>query len=747
MHKPFQSLTKRMVLVSITCLCFIYNYAQSFSATEIKNWKAQTDRITIIRDNWGVPHVYAKTDADAVFGMMYVQCESYFKNVESNIISRLGREAEISGKKSLYKDLFARMYIDTIKAKGFYNQCTPYMQKLCDAYAAGINFYIYMHPNEKPQLLNRIQPWVPLLNNIPGMENLNLSEADVRAMYPLPINASIAYEPLKIQEENQAGSNGWAIDGKHTFNKAPILLINPHSEFYNRIEIQLVSEEGLNVYGAPFLGEFHIWQGFNEFCGWMHTVTLSDAKDLYAEQVELRDHKRMYAYDNQWKAVDSSKIELSYKEGEKLEKVNFTIYRTHHGPVVGKKNNQWISAKTMNENVELLSVHWNITKSKTNKEFVYWLNKRVMTGTNTIYADQAGNIGYWHGNFVPLRDTSYDWTRVVPGNTSKTEWQRAHTLNELPHYFNPINGWVQNCNSSPIYGAGNFDTLISKKPSYMHPDGHTPRAMNAVRLLKQIKKVNIDSVINLANDNYLMSGQRFIPALIKAYQNCTTDSILAQLKQPIDVLKKWNYRTDTNSIATTLTVLWVERLIFLNIEKLKKPFTIENQYGVANGSTISTDSIPNQKLLTTMILVLNDLKKDWGTWEVTWGSINRYQRNTAKKDPSDNLFSYAVPATPGFMGSTNAFVSKKGKDTKKRYGVSGNTFVAAVSFGNKLEAKSILTGGSSSNENSKHFTDQAKGYINHEYKTVHFYKSDVLKNKELSYHPGAEPEIKEVKTH
>lgn len=708
--------------------------AQSFSIAEKVLWKKQASSINIIRDNWGVAHVYTNTDADAVFGMMYVQCEEYFSKVEDAIISRMGRESELKGKSAIYKDLWSRLYIDTIQAKSLYLTCDPYLKKLCDAYAAGINYYILTHPNSKPKLLNRIQPWVPLMNNIPSINNSNLTEADVKNMYPLKSLEGIAYNSfIAFKEDAQAGSNGWAISGKNTKDKNPILLINPHSEFYNRIEVQLVSKEGLNVYGAPFLGEFNIFQGFNEFCGWMHTVTLSDAKDLYLENTQPVKGGFTYEYDNTWLPVDSSTITIHFKNGKANDSVSFITYKTLHGPVVAKRNNKWLTAKTISENIELLSVHWRITKSKTFNEFKSWLDKRVMTGTNTIYADKTGNIGYWHGNFVPVRDAKLDWSLPVPGNISATNWQGVHALKDIPNYVNPLNGWVQNCNSTPLYGTGTYDSVMAKKPAYMLPDGHTPRAVNAVRQLKTIHNATIDTLLEMCHNAYLSNAAKFIPILIQSYETVGQPN---NLKEPILLLKNWNFYTDTNSIATTLSVLWVEKILQYNLAKLTRPITNEISYSISNGSNISLQNVSPALQVQLLDSVVSDLQKDWGTWSVAWGKINRFQRNDVGQEPSDNLPSLAVPAAPAFMGSINAYTSKKSKTSKIRYGTTGNTFVAVVSFGQKLKAKSIYTGGSSSNPKSKHFTDQANGYINHKYKEVNFYLSDVLKNKEISYHPG-----------
>jgi acyl-homoserine lactone acylase PvdQ len=709
-------------------------FAQAFTVAELNAWQKQAKGIEIIKDNWGVPHIYTNTDADAVFGMMYVQCEEYFSKVEDVIISRMGRESEVQGKASIYKDLWSRLYIDTIQAQQLYLKCSPEQKKLCDAYAAGINYYIYTHPNKKPKLLQRIQPWVPFLNNIPSLNNSNLTDAEIKKMYPLPVNNSISFNFNLIEKEDaRAGSNGWAISGKNTKDKNPILLINPHSEFYNRIEVQLVSKEGLNVYGAPFLGEYSIFQGFNEFCGWMHTVTLSDAKDLFIENTKSVNGAYVYEYDNNWLPVDSTKITIKYKNGNDLDSVSFITYKTLHGPVVAKRNEKWIAAKTINDNIGLLNVHWSITKSKSFNEFKSWLDKRVMTGTNTIYADKAGNIGYWHGNFVPIRDPKLDYTLPVPGNISATNWKGVHPLDEIPNYVNPKNGWVQNCNSTPLYGNGYFDTIMAKKPAYMLPDGHTPRAVNAVRLLTNIKEATIDTIIKLSHSPFLANGNKFIPTLVKSYDLIGNND---KLKDPIHTLRGWDFIADTNSIATTIAVLWVEKVLQYNLSKLKRPLTNEINYPLTNGSTISLDSISPSMQIAFLDSVINDLNKDWGTWQIPWGKINRFQRNANGVEASDSLFSLAVTATPSFMGSLNAYTSKKSKTSKVRYGTTGNTFVAVVSFGPKLTAKSIFTGGNSSNPNSKHFTDQANGYINHQFKNVNFYKSDVLKNKEVSYHPG-----------
>lgn len=710
--------------------------AQTFSPKEIDNLKKQAQKITIIKDKWGVPHVYAKTDAGTVFGMMYIQCEEFFEKVEGTLISRLGRQAEVEGEKAIFRDLWSRMYTDSLKAKELFSQTPRWLQKLCVAYADGINYYMIRHPEKKPKLIQRVEPWMVLMNNIPSLGGSNIDEDAFESFYTKVPGKSLSFRLDAAEDMNEpAGSNGWAIGPSRTKSGNAMLLINPHSEFYGRIEIQLVSKQGLNSYGAPFLGQFNIFQGFNEKCGWMHPVTLSDARDLYTETIVKKEGKYFYQYDGSQRPVDSTSITLNYKKGNELLTKTFITYKTHHGWVVSAYDGKWISLRTDDSPIDLLAMHWNKMKASNLKEFTEVVNKRQMKGSNIIYADKDGNIAYWHGNFVPIRDPKLDWKRAVDGSTTATEWKGIHSLDEIPHYLNPANGWVQNCNSTILYGTGTFDsTMFKTKPFYMFPDGQTPRAVGAIRVLSKLQNASIDDVITAAYDHFLANAARHIPALLASYDGLSSPP--TQLAGPIKILRSWDYMSDTASIATTLATLWLEKVIPLDLNPLTKPYTNEERYSITNGSNISTEPISAEKQVELLAQVVQELQKEQGTWEVPWGKLNRFQRVADGVTFSDSLPSWSVSATPGYMGSLNAFVSRKVPGAKNRYGATGNTFVAVVEFGKRLKGKSILTGGSSTDPSSPHFTDQVDGYINGKYKEILFYKKDILKGAEKTYHPG-----------
>ena len=231
--------------------------SQSFSREEISRWEKQAKNVSIIRDNWGIPHIYGKTDADAVFGLMYAQCEDDFKRVEMNYIEKLGRMSEVKGENELYNDLLIRLVIDSADAVKDYNNAPTWLKKLCNSFADGINYYLYKNSLVKPALLNRFKPWYPLLwtdGSIGAISTADINVNDLRNFYSGEPSVSIN----KNIEEELTGSNGLAFSPKITESGNAILYINPHVTFYFRPEVHMVSEEGLNAYGAVTWGQFFV---------------------------------------------------------------------------------------------------------------------------------------------------------------------------------------------------------------------------------------------------------------------------------------------------------------------------------------------------------------------------------------------------------------------------------------------------------------------------------------------------------
>ena len=723
----------------------VHLFSQSFSSKEsywtkqeIARWEKEAKNVTIIRDNWGIPHIYGKADADAVFGLLYAQCEDDFKRVEMNYIEKLGRMAEVKGEAELYNDLLIKLVIDSAAAVKDYTNAPPWLKKLCDAFADGINYYLYKNPATKPALLSRFKPWYPFLwtdGSIGAISTADVTVNDLKNFYSA--EPSVTTAENVFEEEEQTGSNGFAFSPKITASGNAILYINPHVTFYFRPEVHMVSEEGLNAYGAVTWGQFFIYQGFNEHCGWMHTSSAVDAADSYIEKVTRKNNNWVYEYYGKTKAVIQKKIAIKAKKANGIETTNITALFTDHGPIMAKKNGQWISVRADNRIMNGLIQCWQRTKAKSFEEFKKTLDLKGNISNNTVYADAEGNIAYWHGNRIPKRDNKYDWSKPVDGSISSTQWKGYHNINETIHSINPANGWLQNCNSTPFTVAGNNSPRKEDYPGYMAPDGENFRGINAVRVLSEENKYTIDKVIKAGYDRRLTAFEVLIPALLKAFgQNVHgNDPLYNKLYEPMGILTAWDFRCDENSVATTLAVEWGQKIlpaIFRTkvIDDEEADQVDKAKYFAAN--TNLNDMV--QSFSTT----IDDLNSRYGSWKIAWGDINRFQRISPD---IDNKFDDSKPSIPvGFVSSTwgmlPSFTSRTFQGTKKRYGYNGNSFICAVEFGKRITAKSLLTGGESGNADSKHFADQAMMYSKGEFKDVLFYKEDVMKHVERSYHPG-----------
>ena len=709
-------------------------FSQSFSKEEVAGWERQAKNVTIIRDNWGIPHVYGKTDADAVFGLLYAQCEDDFKRVEMNYIEKLGRMSEVKGESELYNDLLIRLVIDSADAVKDYNDAPTWLKKLCNAFASGINYYLYKNPNTKPALLTRFKPWYPFLwtdGSIGAISIADITVNELKNFYTGDPSVSIIGNN---KEGELTGSNGFAFSPRITESGNAILYINPHVTFYFRPEVHMVSEEGLNVYGAVTWGQFFIYQGFNEHCGWMHTSSAVDAADTYIEKISKKENGWVYEYDGKQRPLIQKRISIKAKKGAGIQTTTINALFTHHGPIMAKRNGQWLSVKADNRITNGLIQCWQRTKAKGFEDFKKTLDLKGNISNNTVYADGAGNIAYWHGNRIPARDVKYDWSKAVDGSTSATEWKGYHNIKETVLSINPSNGWLQNCNSTPFTVAGNNSPEKEKYPAYMAPDGENFRGVNAVRVLNEESKYNIDKVIKAGYDTRLSAFEVLIPVLVKAFENNTSSngSLYTNLTDPVTVLKNWDFRCSETSVATTLAVEWGQKISQAINRTPGKDQVDKTKNFAANAST--------EELLQPLLATINDLQNKFGRWQIQWGEVNRLQRISTD---IDNKFDDNKPSLPvGFAsaqwGMLPSFVSRTFSGTKKRYGYNGNSFVCAVEFGKRIKARSLLMGGESGNENSKHFFDQGLMYSKGQFKDVLFYKEDVVKHAEKTYHPGNE---------
>jgi acyl-homoserine lactone acylase PvdQ len=655
--------------------------------------------------------------------------------VEANYIEKLGRQSEVKGKSKLYEDLLHRLVLDSTAAKSDYVQAPEWLKKLCNAFADGVNYYLATHPAEKPVLLQRFEPWWPFMWTDGSIGAISTGGATIQELESFYSGHTVAALPPRLDDENEMGSNGFAFAPKLTQSGKAILYINPHVTFYFRPEVHMVSEEGLNAYGAVTWGQFFIYQGFNEYCGWMHTSSQADVADLYLERVKEVNGKFIYQYDGKSKPVGERDIAILVNEGGVISQKEIRTYATHHGPIVARRAGQWLSLKHHNRSAKGLEQSWLRTKARSFAEFKQVMYMKENTSNNTVYADKEGNIAYWHGNFMPKRDPKIDWSKPVDGTTSKTEWGPLHMVDEMVTIYNPKSGWIQNCNSTPATVAGEGSPYLFNFPNYMAPDAENFRGINAVRHCLDIlpKSLNIDKTILLGYNRKLPAMEYIVPALMRGLKS--TGLTNEDYVDMYEMLGQWDFESDEFSIPSTLSIETAEKMLpYIN----RTESAIMNDKGFVGKLITYCDKAPDSQLVRLLEATRQNLEMRFGTWRVPWGYLNHYQRLTGllTETFNDEKPSFPVPFAAATWGALPSFVSRQMPGSIRRYGYSGNSFICAVEFGEKVKAKSLLAGGNSNNPASPHFGDQAAMYAGGIFKQVFFYREDVQKNTKKQYWPG-----------
>jgi len=699
---------------------------------EVAAWQQRAANVTIIRDDWGIPHVHGKTDADAVFGVVYAQAEDDFNRVETNYLNAMGRLAEAQGEGEIYRDLRMKLFIDPARLKAHYEASPAWLKDLMNAFADGLNYYLHTHPHVKPRVITRFEPWMALSfteGSIGGdIERVSLGQLE--AFYgkgPQPPAGDADTEAFP----DPSGSNGFAVAPSNTAAGHALLWINPHTSFFFRAEAQMASDEGLNAYGALTWGQFFIYQGFNDRAGWMHTSSGVDNIDEYLETIVKKGDGLYYRYGTEERPLETSRITVPYKTATGMAEKTFTVYRTSHGPVVREADGKWVSVRLMQEPVKALTQSYTRTKARSYKSFRESMELHTNSSNNTIYADADGTIAYFHANFIPKRETRFDWRRPVDGSDPATEWQGVLSLDESPNLVNPPNGWIQNTNNWPFSAAGPNSPKQSDFPAYVETSGENARGIHAIRVLENRKDFTVDSLIAAAFDSYLTGFEALVPALLTAYDRTPASNPLkAKVAEPIAVLRAWDLRWSVSSVATSLAVFWGEDLGRRVAEDARKA-------GIPPGDYMATSAAARHQT-EALAAACDRLTADFGTWKTPWGDINRFQRLTGDiVQPFDDAKpSIPVGFTTSRWGSLASFGARPAKGTKKLYGTSGNSFVAAVEFGDTVRAKAVSAGGQSGDPASPHFNDQAERYATGRLRDVYFYRSQLEGHTTRQYQPG-----------
>ncbi|MFS0774400.1 penicillin acylase family protein [Sphingomonas sp. 1P08PE] len=678
--------------------------------------------VTITRDGFGIAHIHGRTDADAVFGMIYAQAEDDFPRIERNYLTALGRLAEVEGEAALWTDLRQRLFVDPADLRRDYARTPRWLRALMDAWAAGLNHYLATHPAVRPKAIARFEPWMALAfseGSIGGDIERGVDPAALAAFYggaapPAPALAAVGADAGRLVEPK--GSNGFAFGPDRSASGHPLLWINPHTSFFFRAEQQVTSDQGLDVYGAATWGQFFVYQGFNRRLGWMHTSSGVDNIDEFAVEVAERGGQLRYRYGTAWRPLRQRVVTLSVRRPDGTQGTRrFNVLATHHGPVIrrqgaGEGGNRWIAVAMLNNPLAALEQSWLRTRATTLADYLKVAERKANSSNNTILAAADGTIAYLHPQFVPVRDARFDYTKPVDGSDPATDWKGLHRLAELPQVVNPPSGWVMNTNNAPWAAAGPDTLRATDFPRYMDQFGENPRGRHALMLFDNTTRFTAATLTRAAFDSFLPLFDEQIGGLVRGHAALpATDQRARTLAAPVALLKGWDRRWATGSEATSLAVYWGEAL-----------WASEGRRAAAANvplftwmATQTTDAARVEALATAV----ERMRRDHGTWRIAWGRINRFQRlsgvpktwGTPRFD--DKAPSLPVGFTSGNFGSLASFGVERQAGQRCFYGTSGNSFVAVVEFAPEgPRGWAVSAGGESGDPASPHFDDQARRY-------------------------------------
>ena len=672
--------------------------------------------VTIHRDRWGIPHVFGRTDAGAVFGFAYAQAEDYFARLERNYIQALGRAAELDGERAVAQDRLNRALGIPRLAREEYARLDTRTRALCDAYAAGLNHYLATHPDVRPLLLTHFEPWHPL--------------AFIRYNYfqqGFVWASGVRADELQLAARSQGlddnvGSNGWVVGPSRTADGHALLFINPHLPYFGSGQVyegHVHSDEGWDFTGYTRFGFPFPYVGHNASLGWVSTDNAADHADLYLETFDDPARPLAYRYGKghrtatEW--TDTIRVRTS---AGGLEARPVTLRRTHHGPIVGVRDGHPLAVRIARLADDGWLAEWYaMTRARSVRELRRAMQPLAMLFGNVMAADRDGHIWYLYNGAVPRRDPRFDWSGAVDGSDPATEWKGYHTIDELPELLDPPSGWMDNSNGSPFHMTDRGNLERSRFPTYMVPEGDVVNARGRAgqRLLAGTPKWTFEAWARAAFDRRVVLADSAIAALERAMA-VTEDAAPGRRVAPaVDMLRSWDRVSDTASVAMTVFSLW-------------RRFLPGDQ----------DEATPPTIMVSTLAATLDSLEKRFGRWQVPWGDVSRLERvvDAAGEEPGDARPSVAWPAVHGGDGAVFTGYAAPQTGQRRLYGMAGASYVSIVEFGPQVRALAVHTFGASGDPQSPHFFDQAPLQARGEMRPAWFTPAEIRANLEASYRPG-----------
>ncbi|MCE9598139.1 MAG: penicillin acylase family protein [Spirochaetia bacterium] len=671
----------------------------------------QAKRVRIVRDEWGVPHIFGKSDADAAFGLAYAHSQDDFKFIQGAMVAARGELAMlVFSKEAIINDYYVRLFRIRERADENYEKLSPEFRGVVDGYAAGLNYYASTHPDEADgrffpaegkDVARGFIHKIPLFVGADAAMKKIASGSELKVGQPLdnPVASKDSRDDLPT------GSNSHALAGSRTEDGSVYLNVNSHQPWEGPVawyEAQIVSEEGWNMTGGTFPGAPTILHGHNEYLGWAHTVNYPDLVDVYKLEMDAA-HPGQYRFENDWKDLVKRNDPIRIDTGFFVVPFPKETLESVHGPVLEGGGNYYAVRVAGIDRMIFAAEQWyRMNKAKNLTDWKKAMHMQGLPMFNTVYADSK-NIFYIYNALLPKRNAGFNYRTVLPGDKAAALWDSYLPFEQLPTVENPPSGFIQNCNSTPFKttkGPGNPDARKFPETAGIE-DRMTNRAVRSIEILGNTNKFSFQDFLRMKWDRaYSKDGPMFrfaINPLLNEFKPVNSEE-----EQALSLLKNWNGMADDSPGAS---------LAILTYRPIWKTTDMER------------GSLPDKT--QALREAISFLKKNFGRIDVPLGQLQRMRHG---------LLDAPLYGGPDVMNAAHS-VEKDGH----LVGAAGDSYVLVVRFKpGKTESYSIHQFGNSTHPESKHFNDQAPMFLSRLLKPTVRTPAELNLRTESTYHPGEE---------
>ncbi len=661
--------------------------------------QVNTQNIEIVRDDFGVPHIFGKTDAEVAYGLAWAHAEDDFKTIQQTMLAGKGMLGKYLGKDGAPIDYVVGLLRCRELAKEKINTLSPEFTKVAQGYLDGLNSYARQHPEE-----------VLVKKSFPASMEDYLSSVALS----LSVISGVDSEIKKIlsrniePSEDIKGSNAFAIAPWKTTTGESFLNINSHQPLEGPVawyEAHLHSEEGWNIIGGLFPGGCVIFHGTNENLGWAHTVNHQDKIDVYRLSMKGKKSNK-YMFDGQWLKLGKKKVPLKVKLGWITLPLSKKAYWSKYGATLKTKLGVYSIRFGANQELRGLEEWYRMNKAKNFTEFYSAMKMVAIPGFNTVYADNRDTIFYVSNGMIPIRNPEFNWKGVLPGNTSKTLWTQFHGLEDLPQYLNPSSGYLYNTNNSVFHASAPENNLDPKSidSTMGYPLTVNNRSARFEELINGYDKLSFEDFKQIKYDNQYPSSYHF-PINLNIIQDIDPKRY-PEIAEELIKIQTWNRKADIDSEGAALFSAFI--------------YEVSSQFeGHLKGKVLS-----ESEAVKILKKVKSSIHQHYGSSRITLGQVQKLARG------NKILPIWGLPDV-----LTAMYTAPYENGTRK--GIAGESYIQLVRFkrGQLPRISSIINYGASNHPESPHYSDQMELFIHQKLKPMSLLKADVMKNATRVYHP------------